>query len=303
MKIKNIALVGGTHGNEYTGVYLIRKLRLEQFHQKWEGLNIKYLIGNPKAYEKNVRFVDHDLNRSFGKKDLSNLDLSGYEYDRAKAINQIIGPKGSPNTDLIIDMHTTTTNMGVTIILANDNCYNFEMASYVKSKTPNCYIYYISAEAYTGAADHPFLNSLAPYGFALEVGPIPNGIVRHDVLHQTNMAINAALEFVSISNSGGSTAVDNEIEVFKHKKTVDFPNDPDGNINAIIHQNFQDKDYQPLKKGDPIFTTLGGDVILFEEDKVFYPVFINEAAYYYKNTAFSLTEKVTVNCWHDLTNA
>ena len=33
MKIKNITIVGGTHGNEYTGVYLINELDKEQFQK------------------------------------------------------------------------------------------------------------------------------------------------------------------------------------------------------------------------------------------------------------------------------
>ncbi len=303
MQIKNIAIVGGTHGNEYTGVYLIRKMRREQFHKKWKNLQISLLIGNPRAYEKCSRFVDFDLNRSFVSEDLKNIELSSYEANRAKVINQSIGPKGSPNTDMIIDMHTTTSNMGVSIILINDNQYNFQMAAYIKSKVPNCYIYYISAESYTGNVDHPFLNSIATYGFALEVGPIPNGIVRHDVLNQTGMAIHAVLEFVSKMNSGERPSLNGEIEIYKHVKTVEFPLDEQGDIIGFIHKEIQDRDYQPIQKGHPIFETLEGKTIRFDDDGVFYPVFINEAAYYYKNIAFALTEKIIVESEQGLTNA
>ncbi len=294
MNIKNIAIVGGTHGNEYTGVYLIRKLRINQFQEKWNGLNIDLLIGNPKAYEKCVRFIDHDLNRSFGKKDLTDFELPGYEANRAKVISQKID---SPKTDFIIDLHTTSANMGVSIILVNDNIYNFKMASYIKSKIPNCHIYYIPTESY---AEHHFLNTLSPYGFALEVGPIPNGVVRHDIFNQTSNTINVALEFINMTNSGENPEINGAIEVFKHRKVVEFPKDKEGNINAIIHENLQDKDYQPLKKGDPIFSTLEGEIVTFEEDEILYPVFINAAAYYYKNIAFSLTEKVSVDIKENL---
>jgi aspartoacylase len=302
MNITNIAIVGGTHGNEYTGIYLIKKMRQAQFHKQWEGLQIKLMIGNPRAYEQCVRFVDYDLNRSFRNEDLSNIDLSSYEANRAKVINQAIGPKGSSHTNMIIDMHTTTANMGVTIILVNSHPYNFQLASYVKSKVPNCFIYYTSARSYTGDTDHPFLNSIAPYGFLLEVGPIANGIVRHDVLCQTNIAIEAALEFVSKTNAGKRPAINHQMEVYKHLQTVTFPVDAAGNISALIHSHIQDRDYHPIQKGDPIFETLEGDTIRLEEEGVFYPVFINEAAYYYKKIAFSLAEKVVIDCEKDLTN-
>jgi aspartoacylase len=295
MNIKNIAIVGGTHGNEYTGVYLIRKLRLDKIQEQWGDLKIELMIANPKAYEKCVRFIDHDLNRSFINKDLTDLELAGYEANRAKVINQTIGPTGSLNTDLIIDIHTTTTSMGMSIILIDDNLYNLQMAAYIKSKIPNCNIYYISAESYTGDTDHPFLNSLAPYGFTLEVGPIPNGIVRHDIFNKTKSTIDVILEFINMTNSGNYPEISGIIDVFKHKKIVEFPKDKEGNISAIIHENLQDRDYQLLKKGDPIFFTIEGDIITFEEDEILYPVFINEAAYYYKGVAFSLTEKVSLD--------
>ena len=174
------------------------------------------------------------------------------------------------------------------------------MASYIKSKIPNCNIYYIPTESY---AENHFLDSLSPYGFALELGPIPNGIVRHDIFNQTSNTIDVALEFINMTNSGESPETDDVIEVFKHRKVVEFPKDKEGNINALIHENLQDKDYQPLKKGDPIFSTLEGEIITFEEDEILHPVFINAAAYYYKNIAFSLTEKVSIDIKKGLTKA
>ena len=128
--------------------------------------------------------------------DLRDFELSGYEANRAKVISQKID---SPKTDFIIDLHTTCANMGVSIILVNDNIYNFKMAAYIKSKIPNCNIYYIPVETY---AEHNFLNTLSPYGFALEVGPIPNGVVRHDIFNQTSNTIDVALEFINMTNSG-----------------------------------------------------------------------------------------------------
>ena len=44
MKIKNIAIVGGTHGNEYTGVYLLKKLSFDSIKEKNVGLDIQLLL-------------------------------------------------------------------------------------------------------------------------------------------------------------------------------------------------------------------------------------------------------------------
>jgi len=290
-KIQNISIVGGTHGNEYTGSYLIRKLAIEHIHEKWNELHINLITGNPKAFQKGVRFIDSDLNRAFAKNDLENHHLAGYEANRAKVLDHIIGPKGSPKTDFILDVHTTTAHMGVTLILFDNNLYNLQTASYLKSKIPNCFIYYISMDTYADSSDNPFLNSLAPYGLALEIGPIANGLVRYDLFELAYKAVNTTLEFISMTNANTMPEIDTTIEVFEHRKEIEFPTDDKGNITGIIHKNIQDKDYHPIKKGDPLFVTFAGDIITYNEDNVMYPVFINEAAYYYKKIAFSLTEK------------
>lgn len=295
MKIKNITLVGGTHGNEFSGPYLLNLIENRVPISNYSTFKLNLLLANPKAYEKNVRFIDYDLNRSFLSNDLLNYSLGSYEANRAKVINQLLGPKGNAKTDLIIDIHTTTANMGVSIILVNRNLFNLKLASYIKSKIPNAFIYHIGPASFSGGSDHPFLSSLAKYGFVLELGPIPNGVVRHDILMQAFDTAIACFEFIEKTNKGMKLSVAEEIEVYEHVKTVEFPLNSAGKIDAIIHKNFQDMDYQPLKKGAPIFEKMDGTVILNCENDLLYPVFINEAAYYHKNVAFSLTKKKKLN--------
>lgn len=295
MKIQKIAIVGGTHGNEYTGPYLLRLLKNRVPASRYSTFDFKLFLANPKAYESKVRFVDYDLNRSFLVADLSNYSLDSYEANRAKVINLILGPKENSKTDLIIDIHSTTANMGVSIILVNDNMFNLQLASFLSTRIPNAFIYYIPPAAYTGNNDHPFLNSLAKYGFALEVGPIPNGVVRHDILMQAYDATLTCLAYVEKKNKGLDVKFDSAIEVYEHVKAVEFPLDSDGKIDAVIHKELQDMDYKPLEKGTPIFEKLDGGLVVNHEDELFYPVFINEAAYYDKKIAFSLTRKKRIN--------
>lgn len=57
-----------------------------------------------------------------------------YEVQRAKEINQMFGPKGSPDAyDVIIDLHNTTSNMGATLILeSSTDHFNLQMVHYIK---------------------------------------------------------------------------------------------------------------------------------------------------------------------------
>ncbi len=286
IKIANIAIVGGTHGNEYTGIYLLKIFKERQTFSSFKSFQTTLLLSNPKAFENQSRFIDFDLNRSFLNKDLKDITLSAYEQSRSKAINNLLGPKGNAKTDLIIDLHTTTANMGVTIILVDNNDFNLKMVAHVQSQLKDISIFYISPDD----SDNPYLNSIAKYGFSLEVGPISNGIVRHDILIKTYQTVIYCLEFIEAFNQGFQSD-EQTVDVFEYVKQVDFPLDNNNQIAAMLHSDLQDKDFIALQKGTKIFEMFNGDTVLYEDDESLYPVFINEAAYYYKKTAFTLARK------------
>ena len=294
MGFTKVAIVGGTHGNESTGVFLVKKLK-EQLPE-YRGINLDYYIGNPKAVRECRRFIDSDLNRAFMTRELSDSSLYGYESNRAKVINQCIGPKGNSSYDFIIDMHTSTTNMGTTIILCELNEFTTQFSAYMAARLDDVYIYYIPSKAYMGSDDHAFLNSIHSKSLALEVGPIPNGIVREDITAKTEAAVMTTLDFLMEKNSGSSLEFPERIEIFEHLAKVDFPLDDAGELSACVHGDLQDRDYEPLKKGDPIFRGIDNTALCYDgkHGETVYPVFINEAAYYNTNTAFSITKKTSV---------
>ena len=114
----NVTVCGGTHGNEYTGVWLIKRFREHQSLVSRSGLAVSTLLNNPKAIKENRRFIDTDLNRMFSATCLNDVELGGYEANRAKALNTKLGPKGTDAAqDFVIDLHTSTANMGVTFCL------------------------------------------------------------------------------------------------------------------------------------------------------------------------------------------
>lgn len=55
----------------------------------------------------------------------------------------------------------------------------------------------------------------------------------------------------------------------------------------------QDRDFEPLRPGVPIFQMFSGEDVLYEGESTVYPIFINEAGYYDKGIAFLQTEKLT----------
>ena len=85
-----------------------------------------------------------------------------------------------------------------------------------------------------------------------------------------------------------------QTEAFRYLHSIKLPMNEKGERLGMVHKNVQDKDYQPINPGDPIFTLFDGSEIHYDGDVTVYPTFINEAAYYDNNLAMSLNEKVVI---------
>lgn len=289
MQIRNVAIVGGTHGNELTGVYLLRRWAAYPDAISRSSFKTNLLLGNPKAVEQNRRFIDEDLNRCFTMKSLASTDRGTYESLRSFYLNQIIGPKGAPKHDVIFDMHTSTSNCGVMLILMDKNLFNLRLAAYIQNRISGAKIHYIPPTQ----EGQPYLNSICPYGLAMEIGPIAQGSLQSDIIALTDEAVKYGLDYLQSVNEGDQPVVSDAIEVFEFKELVPFPQ-IDGTIIGTIHRSLQGRDYEALHHGDPMFENLDGSVLHYEGQETVYPVFINEAAYYYKNLAMSLCLKKTL---------
>ncbi|MCW9017013.1 MAG: succinylglutamate desuccinylase/aspartoacylase family protein, partial [Kangiellaceae bacterium] len=91
-KIGAIAVVGGTHGNELTGVHLIKhwqsKQRSENFiSARYPEFQIETLLANDAAILQNKRYLEKDLNRCFKLEELNDIEQKLAEQKLAKKIN------------------------------------------------------------------------------------------------------------------------------------------------------------------------------------------------------------------------
>ncbi|MBQ4833622.1 aspartoacylase [Pseudoalteromonas sp. MMG010] len=290
-KIENVAVVGGTHGNEFSGIYLLKKWQASPQLLAKSNLTINTLFANPKSFEENKRYIDCDLNRQFTLPDLVNNTLANYEQSRAKVINAELGPKGGAKTDFIIDLHNTTSNMGPTLILLKSDDFNKKMGAYVLSVMPQAIIVF---EDQVSMHDHTFLASIADQGVIVEIGPQPQSVIRQDVLDWMDTMTHAILDFVVMYNKSELPALPASYTAYKYVETIALPQNQQGERMGMVHKNVQDQDFKALNKGDPIFTLFDGSEITYQGDYQAYPHFINEAAYYDNNLAMSLGEKITV---------
>ncbi|CAE8620671.1 unnamed protein product [Polarella glacialis] len=104
-----VMILGGVHGNERTGVEVVRRLvdRLGGggFEaNKFRG-ELTLALGHPEAIERNVRFLDEDLNRCFGER--------GEEESSAGAPRSRESQRASEladhlrELDVLVDLHAT----------------------------------------------------------------------------------------------------------------------------------------------------------------------------------------------------
>ena len=117
---KILAIIS-THGNELLGPNVLAYM-LAKRSKLLE--NIEFIIANPRAYAKNVRYVESDLNRSYG------LSLDTYECQRAKIIEErvrLLKP------ELVLDFHTTTAEQPDILITADKD--NEVVRRFINSST------------------------------------------------------------------------------------------------------------------------------------------------------------------------
>ncbi|KAK2817110.1 hypothetical protein Q5P01_025301 [Channa striata] len=291
--LSRVAICGGTHGNEMTGVYMIREMQRQKV-EKAGSVSITTVLSNPPSVDACSRYIDKDLNRCFTNDLLSApvTDSSPYELRRAQELNAQLGPKGSAEAvDVLVDLHNTTANMGLCLIFYSLDWITLHIYKYIKSKMPSVPVRVIQldiplAEAYS-------LESVAKHGFAIEVGPQPNGVVRADIFNMVKEALDLTLEWIQKFNSG-SIFEGGEVEAYSRTTNVDYPRDPTtGEITAAIHPELQDNDFKLLRPGDPIFQSFYGETLKHQGEEL-HPFFVNECAYYEKNIAFHLARKITL---------
>jgi len=289
-QIKRVLIVGGTHGNELTGVYTTKKFERHPVLIDRPSFETFTLIGNPNAVAAGTRYIDHDLNRCFNFKELEEQLRCGYEVQRAKDIFDQFGQTGSLPIDLIIDQHSTTSNAGVMLILDQLDTFSLNLAAYLSSIQPTLNVY---SSANSGRSQDS-LRSLAKHRVGIEIGPIAHGTLHAELFQKNEALVYAILDYVEQYNTHGIELEKSSLPLYQYVVAVDYPRNSEGEIFAMIHPQLQFQDYKPLNPGDPLFLTFDGEVITYQGDFLAFPVFINEAAYYEKAIAMCLAEKQNI---------
>ena len=287
--LNRVAIVGGTHGNELTGAYLIKHFEHSPNIVKRSTFETLTIFGNPLAFKAGTRYVDKDLNRAFLTQDLNNPNLATYEDIRAKEIYQILGNKDKPEVDFIIDLHSTTSNMQLTLIIGDEDPLILKLLAHLCCINP-----LIKVFSWSNTRENSFLRSLSQRSIAIEIGAIPHGTIDARFFAATKQLISQILDFLNSYNELKYSPVAPTIDIYRGETIVDYPRHENGELEAMVSSNLVGRDYQPLQPGESMFCTFNGKEIEYTGESVVYPVFINESSYIEKGIAMVLCHKDTV---------
>ena len=284
MAICDVLVVAGTHGNELNAPWLLDQWEQQPGLIPSEGLEIRRLIGNPEARKAGRRYIDRDLNRCF-RSDLLQGEFRELEPARARELLSLHGPDGGQPCRVAIDLHSTTSGMGNSLVIYGRRPADLALAALVQGELGLPVYLHEGDPAQTG-----FLVESWPCGLVIEVGPVPQGVLKAQIVRQTRLALSACLNSLATARSGSARAP-RCLVVHRHLGSVDFPRDEADAPMALPHPQLQDRDWRRLSPGQAVFETADGRGLIPEGMGAGIPVFINEAAYAEKRIAFSLTER------------
>jgi succinylglutamate desuccinylase len=272
MGIKKVLIFGGTHGNEWTGIYLIKKYS-SLLKNEFKNLDLNFIHANPEAFVLNKRFKDEDLNRAF--EFVEEKRPHSYENLRAKEIKSLILDEEC----FVIDLHTTTSNLGSTLIVTQEHPLNFIFSSGVKN----------AKVIYSPDLKKKYLVSQSQTGVMIEVGPVAQGVLSAQVLHETLRILRELFTQMSVKKPTQKT-----LEVYEEVEDVYYPQSA-GSIDGYIHEGFQGRDFQEISGDYTPFRLFSGEEVKKQTQEILYPIFINEAAYYPSKVAFTMCRKKILN--------
>jgi succinylglutamate desuccinylase len=271
---KKVLIFGGTHGNEWTGVMSVLHYA-DKLRQQFPELDLHFILANPEAYKINRRFKDEDLNRAF--QFLQEHRAHSYEHNRARELQQLIQQEAC----FVIDLHTTTAQMGRTVIISHYHPVNLGLAAGLTHQFADCKV--------IGSPDpeRKYLASQSDFSMMIEVGPVANGVIDAKALEGSIELLAGILNQIQ----AGSWQQHQELELYEEIEDVSYPQDERGQQSAYIHQQFQFQDFVPVSGQYLPFKAFSGADIPAVTNRPLYPIFINEAAYYPQQLAYTLCEK------------
>ena len=281
--IDRVLLSAGIHGNEKTGIFLIKKLENNPQFITRKTFTTKTLLINTKAIALNRRYYEIDLNRCFDSDNIARSQSKCYEPLLAQQVYRQITAQ---EIDFVLDFHTSTSNMGLTLLLSNDRPFNLQLAAYLAAKNP-----LIRIVRTANGQDKNRFRHIFPLGFTVEMGAIAPNVVDPIWFKRGEELVRQILDYIELTNQQQQPLSPEIVTTYTLSETVYFPTDSEGEVAGMVHSQVHGNDYSALNRDEPMLTKFDGDTIKYQGNSTVYPIFINEAAYWENKIAMYLTTK------------
>ena len=173
---------------------------------------VSTVIGNPRAFAQNRRYLDRDLNRSFQGALLESDDRTEWEIIRARELLHFYGPAGVQPCQVAIDLHSTTAAMGNCLVVYGRRPADLALAALIQAELDYRFI-----SMNWIPRKQVFLLSVALR--LIEVGPVPQSVLDSRIVRQTRLALETC--FRALAAAMPSRAVPTTLVVHRHLGGVD----------------------------------------------------------------------------------
>ncbi len=241
-----VVILGGIHGNEPTGVRAIEQFLQEDFSLQRGSLVCA--IGNPEALQKDVRYIDHDLNRSF-LKDADSTEKS-YEKNRAQTLMPLL-----ETADYLLDIHTASADTAP-FVICEESALPFVQTFWDGIIT-------VGWNSFPGACGdtESFVNQHGGTALTFEAGSHQDP---HAVVHASRILIQfLAATTITTIKIEPLTKTATVFELFQREQKQ-----PDVDY-AHLAQAFQN--FQKVQQGEVILQSSIGDIIAPENCVIVFP--------------------------------
>jgi len=274
---------GAMHGNEPAGVKALEAMFTALESEPTRNPNFHFcgrllgLIGNMKAYEKGVRFIEKDLNRQWT---LDNVALAkatpkeklAPELQELKALLHLVEKEiedYQPDKVVILDLHTTTAHGGIFTLPAEDKDSE-QIALELHAPVIKGLL-----KGIVGTTLHYFI----PANFDIKISAVTFESGQHNEPLSVNRAIAAITNCLRTIQCVKQDDVESKHDNMLKEYSADLPKMSEllyvhpiaADDDFVMHPGF--KNFQPIAKGELLASDKNGEIKAKRDGRILMPLY------------------------------
>lgn len=261
-------ITAGIHGNEPGGLYALENI-FEKLHRHQPSIKGKIIgiAGNRKALQKEKRFIDEDLNRTWTKENIKSGKKDSHEKIEMFDIIEVLkNQKDSFTKQFFLDCHTTSANSKPYISVQNVND-NDDWAHLFPT-----YIIRGFSDIVEGCIDH-YESRIGHTGFVFEGGQHESkqSIKNHEGMVWLFIQKACGLDFNDLDIKPPTVKMLEAKQTDRKTFEVIYRHGLKDSDNFKMEPGFQN--FQPLEKGELLATHNENSIYSKWNDYIFMPLY------------------------------